>query len=111
MRSELLLKLTGKYNEQDKEHFKQVELTGPHDYVLIELYKEQRQANPDMSRVTPELVQLEEKLFMLAVKKLQNQGLISGAVLESDENGMPYAVDLTGVKLTPAGVAYERHLG
>lgn len=111
MRSDLLLKLTQKYDQKDKAYFKKVELTGPHDYVLIELYKEQQQAAPDMTKVTAALVKLDEKLFMLAVKKLQKQGLISGAVIESDETGMPCRVELSGVRLTPGGIAYERNLG
>lgn len=111
MRSDLLLKLTKKYDQQNKDHFQRVEITGPHDYVLMEFYKEQQQPAPDMGKVTAELVQLDEKLFMLAVKKLQSQGLISGAVIETDDRGMPTRVEVAGVRLTEEGIVYERHLG
>jgi hypothetical protein len=111
VRSDLLLKLTKKYAQEDKEHFQKVEMTGPHDYVLMEFYKEAQQENPDMARITPELVQLNETIFRIAVKKLQDKGYIEGAEIEVSETGMPVRVDVAKVKVTPAGVEYEKHLG
>ncbi|MEG6585348.1 YjcQ family protein [Dendrosporobacter sp. 1207_IL3150] len=111
MRSDLLLKLTKKYSEHEKEHFKKVDLTGPHDYVLMEFYKEQLKSEPDMTKVTAEFVQLNEKIYMMAVKKLQDYGFIEGANIQVNENGMPESVDIKDVKVTQAGIDYERHLG
>lgn len=111
MRSDLLLKLTKKYEQQDGDHFQKVEMTGPHDYVLMEFYKEQQQEKPDMTKVTAELVQLNETIYRIAVKKLQDKGYIEGAVITLSETGMPESVDVKQVKVTPAGIEYEQHLG
>jgi len=109
MRSDLLLKLTR--NKSDQEQFKDVELTGPHDYVLMEMRREEQQERPDLTKVTAGLVNMDEKLFMLAVKRLQDRGLIEGAVIEVSETGMPVSIQLAKARLTNAGIEYEKRLG
>lgn len=111
MRAELLLKLSQTHLHDTQGDFKNVMISGPHDYVLMEMRKEELKEDCDMTRVTAELVNMDVKLFGLAVKWLLKHGYITGAVVKCDDSQMPIEVDLTKASLTPEGIEFEKRLG
>lgn len=112
MRSELFLKLTRTHVDDTSGEYKDIMLSGPHDYLLIELRQEELKENPDMGSITPERMNFSGAIFGLAVNWLMKKGYITGAVIKYQEGSqMPVGADLSNVKLTPKGIEYEKRLG
>lgn len=112
MRSELLLKLTRTHCEDTSGEYKDVMISGPHDYLLIEMRQEELKDNSDMTRITAEKMNFDERIFALAVNWLMKKGYIEGAVIKYEEGSpMPVGADLKAVKITPEGIEYEKRLG
>lgn len=112
MRSDLMLKLTRTHCDDTSGEYKDVMISGPHDYLLVEMRLEELKKNPDMTLITPEKMNFSEPIFALAVNWLMKKGYISGAIIKYAEGSkMPVGVDLSAVKLTPEGIEYEKRLG
>lgn len=112
MRSDLMAKLTRTHCEDTSGEYKDVMISGPHDYLLIELRQEELKDTPDMTSITAEKMNLDNRIFALATNWLLKKGFIKGAVIQYEEGSkMPVGVDLQGVSLTPEGIEYEKKLG
>lgn len=111
MRSDMLLKLTKTYGADESERFKNVGISGPHDLILIQMRLEEHKEQPDMTTITPERCDVPLAIFPVAVSYLQKHGYIEGAVITRDDREFPLAVDLSAVRLTEAGIAFEKTLG
>lgn len=112
MRSELLIKLTQAHCDDTSEQYKDVMISGPHDDLLMTLRQEELKSVPDMSSITAQRLNMDEKIFALAAKWLLKKGYIKGAIVKYNGNSeMPTGVDLEHVRLTARGIEYEKHLG
>lgn len=112
MRSELMLKLTQTHCDDKSGDYKDVMISGPHDYLLIELRQEEQKDKPDMSSITAEKMNYDKRIFALATNWLMKKGYITGAVIKYEEGSpMPVGADLSNVKITPEGIEYEKRLG
>lgn len=112
MRSDLIVKLTRTHCDDTSGEYKDVMISGPHDYLLIEMRKEEQKDKPDMNSITPEKMNYDKTIFALATNWLMKKGYITGAVIKyEDGSQMPIGVDLTNMKLTPEGIEYEKRLG
>lgn len=111
MRSDLLLTLTGHKTDLPRDKYGRPIMSGPHENILIKMALEEKKDAPDMTRFTAELFELDPAIFRLAVKKLDSEGWIEGAVFTLDDRGFPLTVDLTNVRLTDEGREFEKHLG
>lgn len=112
MRSDLLLKLTKTHCDDDTGEYKDVMISGPHDYLLMALRQEELQDKPDMTNVTAEKLNMDNTILALAANWLEKKGYITGAaILYPEDSNMPSGVDLTHVRLTAEGIEYEKRLG
>ena len=112
MRSDLMLKLLRTHCEDTSGEYKDVMISGPHDYLLIEMRQEELKEKPDMTRITAATMNYNDTIFALAVNWLMKKGYITGAVIKYGEDGkMPLGADISVVKLTPEGIEYEKRLG
>jgi hypothetical protein len=112
MRSDLMLKLLRTHCEDTNDEYKDVMISGPHDYLLIEMRLEEIKENPDMTRITAEKMNFSDTIFALAVNWLMKKGYITGAIIKYGEDArMPIGADISAVKLTPEGIEYEKRLG
>lgn len=111
MRSELLLKLTRTHVDSKEGPWGDVQLTGPHDHVLLRLAQTCRQGQP-LTAVTAGPLSLEERIFAMALKHLEKQGLLEGvAYTYTEGDPFPQSVDLSRARITEAGWEYEKRLG
>lgn len=111
MRSDLLLTLTGHKTDLPRDKYGRPIMSGPHETILIKMALEEKKESPDMTRFTPEMFDLDPTIFRLAVKKLDSEGWIEGAVFTLDDRGFPLTADLKGVRLTDEGREFEKKLG
>lgn len=111
MRSDLLLTLTGHKTDLPRDKYGRPIMSGPHETILIKMALEEKESAPDMTRFNAEMFGLDEIVFRLAVKKLDSEGWIEGAVFTLDDRGFPLTVDLTNVRLTDEGREVEKRLG
>lgn len=112
MRSELLVKLTQTHCNDTSDQYKDVMISGPHDDLLMMLRQEELKERPDMASITAQKLNMDNKIFALAAKWLLKKGYIKGAIVKyNGDSDMPTGVDLERVKLTSAGIEYEKHLG
>lgn len=111
MRSDLLLTLTGHKTDLPRDKYGRPIMSGPHENILIKMALEEKKPDPDMTQFTAEMFELDPTIFRLAVKKLDSEGWIEGAVFTLDDRGFPITVDLTNVRLTEEGRAFEKRLG
>lgn len=111
MRSDLLLTLTGHKTDLPRDKYGRPIMSGPHDNILIKMALEEKKEHPDMTRFCAEMFDLDPTIFRLAVKKLDSEGWIEGAIFTLDDRGFPLTVDLTNVRLTDEGREFEKRLG
>lgn len=111
MRSDLLLTLTGHKTDMPRDKYGRPIMSGPHENILIKMALEEKKESPDMTQFTAEMFELDPMVFRLAVKKLDSEGWIEGAVFTLDDRGFPLTVDLTEVRLTDEGREFEKCLG
>lgn len=112
MRSELLIKLTQTHCDDTSDQYKDVMISGPHDDLLMALRQEELKANPDMTSITAQKLNMDDKILALAAKWLLKKGYIKGAIVKyNGDSDMPTGVDLERVRLTPEGIEYEKRLG
>lgn len=70
--------------------------------VLYAIYTEYQKELPDMGSVTAEALGVDDAVFNVAVAKLANEGLITGALLRYvDQVNYPVFVDMGRVMPTP----------
>lgn len=112
MRSDLLRKLMETHCDDDKGEYKDVMISGPHDYLLMALHQEELQAQPDMTKVTAGMLNMDDTILALAANWLEKKGYITGAeILYPADSNMPSGVNLEHVRLTAEGIEYEKRLG
>lgn len=71
------------------------------------IYTEYQKDVPDMSRITFSSLNMDSKVFNIAVDKLENEGLITGAEINTPvDSQYPASVRLTSVKTTCKGIKY-----
>lgn len=76
--------------------------------LLMAIYMEYQKDLPDMkSNVTASKLGIEIDVFKVALEKLENEGLITGAKFARGGNGsVPYAAFPDNVKMTAYGIQY-----
>lgn len=74
--------------------------------VLVAIYAEYQKDLPDMNKnIKTDIVGLDYKTFLIALDKLENEGLITGTKFATTLDG-PQAAFLHNTKMTPYGLNY-----
>lgn len=75
--------------------------------ILFAMYNEQHKDKPDMAAITPDSLQIDPVWFRVAVDRLENEGLIRGAVIIAHARcPIPRMVFLHQAELSPCGIRY-----
>lgn len=75
--------------------------------VLLAIYAEYQKDVPDMSKITFSSLDMDSKVFKIAVDKLENEGLIVGAKIHTPIGSQyPASVLLTFAKMTRRGIDF-----
>lgn len=75
--------------------------------VLYAIYTEYQKDIPDMSLVTPEVLNIEKMVFNIAVNKLENEGYIKGTLIPKTLGPVhPIQVILDRTMMTKEGINY-----
>lgn len=73
--------------------------------VLVAIYTEYQKDLPDMEQVTPTVLGIEEEHFIVALLKLQNEGLIANVIFAESLSGIDDAF-LYRTMMTRLGIEY-----
>lgn len=80
--------------------------------ALLAFYIEYQKDLPNMSNVDNTKLNLDITVFNVALRKLENEGYITGLPIFSADNDEFYEVDTDNVKLTRDGIEYvEKNFG
>lgn len=81
--------------------------------VLLAFYAEYQKDLPQMRSVTSEVLNISRDVFIVALQKLENEGLINGVGFVKGGRGViPFSADTSFLMLTPHGLNYvENKLG
>ncbi|BAU28524.1 YjcQ protein [Aneurinibacillus soli] len=75
--------------------------------VLLALYTEYQKDLPSMKRVNADMLGLEVNVFVVAIEKLNNEGMINDVqIIRGGQDPYPLAVRLDTTKLTRYGIEY-----
>lgn len=76
--------------------------------VLLAIYTEYQKDLPDMgSSIKADKLKMDRKIYMVAIDKLQNEGLIHGAQVKTGGNShLPVMVFTDNVKMTRYGIDF-----
>lgn len=78
------------------------------DQLILVIYKEYNQDIPDIQhKIRPELLDIEPEVFFNTIDKLQNELLISEAIIKrAYKSHQPVGVLLNHMVITPRGIEY-----